>query len=147
MLCLILCLKHHCVKSVQIRCFFWSVFFRILTENGDLFGPNTGKYGLEKTPYLDNFQFSFSSIISSTRVPHTLLSKINKIIIKIWLETNWYCIKNKNIDKNDSFKYALHFQFLENSLFRNFIVNLKMDSTFLETQTWHPIAGRCRTLV
>ena len=24
--------KRHCVKSVQIRSFFWSVFFRIRTE-------------------------------------------------------------------------------------------------------------------
>ena len=34
----------HCVKSVQIRSFFWSVFSRIWTE-----------YGPEKTPYLDTF--------------------------------------------------------------------------------------------
>ena len=40
----------HCVKSVQIRNFFWSVFFRIRTEYG-----NAGKYGPEKTPYLDTF--------------------------------------------------------------------------------------------
>ena len=35
-------LSVHCVKSVQIRSFFWSVFSRIRTE-----------YGPEKTPYLD----------------------------------------------------------------------------------------------
>ena len=35
---------YHCVKSVQIRSFFWSVF-----------SPNAGKYGPEKTPYLDTF--------------------------------------------------------------------------------------------
>ena len=34
----------HCVKSVQIRSFFWSVF-----------SPDTGKYGPEKTPYFDTF--------------------------------------------------------------------------------------------
>ena len=34
----------HCVKSVQIRRFFWSVFSRIRTE-----------YGPEKTLYLDTF--------------------------------------------------------------------------------------------
>ena len=34
----------HCVKSVQIRSFFWSVFYRIQTA-----------YGPEKTPYLDTF--------------------------------------------------------------------------------------------
>ena len=35
----------HCVKSVQIRSFFWSVFSRIQSEYE--------KYGIEKTPYLD----------------------------------------------------------------------------------------------
>ena len=34
----------HCVKSVQIRSYFWSVF-----------SLNTGKYGPEITPYLDTF--------------------------------------------------------------------------------------------
>ena len=32
------------MESVHIRSFFWSVFF-----------PNTGKYGTEKTPYLDTY--------------------------------------------------------------------------------------------
>ena len=37
-------LSEHCVKIVQIRSFFWSVF-----------NPNAGKYRPEKTPYLDTF--------------------------------------------------------------------------------------------
>ena len=39
---LLLCI--HCVKSVQIRSYFWFIF-----------SPNTGKYGTETTPYLDTF--------------------------------------------------------------------------------------------
>ena len=35
------------VKSVQIRSYFWSVFSCIFLN------PNTGKYGLEITTYLD----------------------------------------------------------------------------------------------
>ena len=57
---------YHCVKSVQIRRFFCSVFSRIRTEYGEIlrilslrylsvFSPNAGKYGPEKTPYLNNF--------------------------------------------------------------------------------------------
>ena len=47
----------HCVKSVQIRSFFWSVFSRIRTEYGEtVCSPNVGKYGPEKAPYLDTFQ-------------------------------------------------------------------------------------------
>ena len=38
----------HCLKSVQIRSYFWSVFSCIRIEYGDLrifvFNPNTGKY-------------------------------------------------------------------------------------------------------
>ena len=50
----------HCVKSVQIRSFFWFVFSRIRTEYGEIlylsvFSQNAGKYGPEKTLYLDNF--------------------------------------------------------------------------------------------
>ena len=39
------------MKSAQIRSFFWSLFPRIRTEYGD----SPGKYGPEKTPYLDTF--------------------------------------------------------------------------------------------
>ena len=52
----------HCVKSVQIRSYFWSIFSCIRTEIQERFtieisvlSPNTGKYGLEITPYLDTF--------------------------------------------------------------------------------------------
>ena len=38
---------NHCVKSVQIRSYFWSLFSCIRL--------NTGKYGPEITPYLDAF--------------------------------------------------------------------------------------------
>ena len=44
-----------CVKSVQIQCFFSSVFCCIRTKYGDLRSPNKGKYGPEKTLYLDTF--------------------------------------------------------------------------------------------
>ena len=49
------------MKSGQIWRFFWSVFSDIWTEYGDLrseisvFNPNAGKYGPEKSPYLDSF--------------------------------------------------------------------------------------------
>ena len=39
--------KSHCVKSVQIRSFFWAVFSCIRTEY-PIFGLNMGKYGPEK---------------------------------------------------------------------------------------------------
>ena len=46
--------RDHCMKSVQIRTFFLSVFSCIRTEYGDLI-KKTDKYGPEITPYLDTF--------------------------------------------------------------------------------------------
>ena len=43
----------HCVKSVQIRSFFWSVFSWIQNEYGD-----TGKYGPEKNSVFGNISGS-----------------------------------------------------------------------------------------
>ena len=45
--------KRHCVKIVQIRNYFWSVFFSIRTEYGEI---KSGKYGPEINPYLDTFR-------------------------------------------------------------------------------------------
>ena len=41
----------HCMKSVQIRSFFWSVFSNIQTE----YGEKLPQKKTEKTPYFDNF--------------------------------------------------------------------------------------------
>ena len=43
----------HYLKSVQIRNYLWSVFFRIWSEYGEI--ADTGKYGPEITPYLGTF--------------------------------------------------------------------------------------------
>ena len=63
----------HCMKSVQIRSFLWSIF-----------SPNAGKYGPEKTPYLDNF----NAVCQSSCVTET------GIYIK-WLWRLW-----RNVFKN-----------------------------------------------
>ena len=49
------CAQKNCVKSVQIRSFFWSVF-----------SLNTGKYEPEKTPYLDTFHAVTNCAIAQT---------------------------------------------------------------------------------
>ena len=41
-------IQNHCVKSAQMRSYFWSVFSCIRAVYGDLLGP-------EITPYLDTF--------------------------------------------------------------------------------------------
>ena len=49
--------KSHCVKSVRIQSYFWSVFSCIRTEYGDLrrFQSEYRKIRTRKTPYLNNF--------------------------------------------------------------------------------------------
>ena len=50
---------HHCVKSVQIWSYFWSVFSCIRTEYGDLLMAISGinlHIQSEYTPYLDTIQ-------------------------------------------------------------------------------------------
>ena len=46
-------IRSHCVKSVQIRSYFWSIFSSIPTEC--VFSPNRRKCGPEITTYLDTF--------------------------------------------------------------------------------------------
>ena len=46
-------LVDHCVKSVKIRSYFWSIFSCIWTEYGDL--QSNRKYGPEITPHLETF--------------------------------------------------------------------------------------------
>ena len=93
-------LQKHCVKSVQIRSFFWSVFFphsdwiRRDTPYLSVFSPNAGKYGPDKTPYLHTFHtvkvLSISSNINPTFVPCSRgyisgFSKIlNFVLFLIW---------------------------------------------------------------
>ena len=69
----------HCVKSVQIRSFFWSVFSRIRTEYGaisylSVFSPNTGKCRPERTTHLATFR----EVMKNFRIgyPSTHLSHV-----------------------------------------------------------------------
>ena len=58
--------------SAQIRGFFGSVFSGIRTEYGEvrstkhlsIFTPNVGKYGPEKTPYLDTSRSADNELMS-----------------------------------------------------------------------------------
>ena len=56
----------HCVRSVQIRSYFWSVR-----------NPNTRKYGPEITPYLDNFHALKVKVCDRLRTNVTSIWKKN----------------------------------------------------------------------
>ena len=74
-------LLSHCVKSVQIRSFFWSVFFRIRTEYGETFRMSLR----EKCPNKEFFLvyiFADSDWIRRDFWP-----------LRIW-QSNWYCTRS-----------------------------------------------------
>ena len=48
--------RYHCVKSVQIRSFSGPYF--------PVFSSNTGKYGPEKTLYLDTFHAVYARLLT-----------------------------------------------------------------------------------
>ena len=48
--------RYHCVKSVQIRSFSGPYF--------PVFSSNTGKYGPEKTSYLDTFHAVYARFLT-----------------------------------------------------------------------------------
>ena len=68
----------HCVKSVLIRSFFWSVFFCIRTEYGDLLRKSPYSVRIQenteqkKTPYLDTFH-AVSAATFSDHLPQFLV--------------------------------------------------------------------------
>ena len=63
----------HCVKSVQIRSVFWSVFCCIHA----VLSPNTGKSGPEKTLYLGTFHAMLESG-ALTPCPKIWIENVNK---------------------------------------------------------------------
>ena len=90
------CNSYHCLKSVQIRSFFWSVFSRIFphTPYLSVFSPNAGKYGPEKTPYLDTFHAVYHNKILPCDVRATMNSVIVLIIFYVDnFQTLYYCCR------------------------------------------------------
>ena len=67
----------HCVKSVEIPSFFWSVFSCIQTKYGD----SLGKYGPEKTPYLDTFHTVCKTEASNTN-NHSLIKHLRRRFLR-----------------------------------------------------------------
>ena len=78
----------HCMKSVQIRSNFWSVFSHIRIEYGvdtsylSVFSPNAGKYGPEITPNLETFH-AMTNTEASYEFLIILIIKINYAVVTI----------------------------------------------------------------
>ena len=72
-----------------MRSYFWSAFFCIRTEYGDLlrksvFSPNIGKHGPGITPYLDTFHAVSDSCFvqqNAARMPTNLRSELYFFVI------------------------------------------------------------------
>ena len=115
----------HCVKCVQMQSFFSSVFSRIRTKDRDtkylsVFSLNAGKYGPEKTPYLDTFH-------AVTRILKFIMfhsDNINsaKMFKRILRKIEWDSIDKLVYDTRANFcrSYLLHIQ----SKFWKFLQNL-----------------------
>ena len=93
------------MKSVQIRSFFWSLFSHIRTGYGEIqylsvFSPNAGKYGTEKTPYLDTFHAVFCVMLLNSMNIHV---KITFNISKHFLMIHPICtVANQQMPKMNS---------------------------------------------
>ena len=111
----------HCVKSVQIRSYFWFVFSCIRTEYREIvclsvFSPNTGKYGPEITSYLDTFHaVSVRCYVTVECIKPNLLYKYIKkfkssqgsISLNYWSESSKTQFFPVNIAKGLCFSWEL----------------------------------------
>ena len=72
------------VKSAKIRSFSGPYFpaFGLNTERYSVFSPNAGKYGPEKTPYLDTFQgVTFLEKTTGAKRPRPRMSESSFLLI------------------------------------------------------------------
>ena len=107
----------HSTKSIQIRTFFWSVFFSIRTEYEDIhsdtqhlpvFSTNVGKYRSEKTPHLDTFhaamhEVRFPNIYLLLDIIHYVF--ILAIIIILVIKTVGFSKARQTLSNN----FAMHY--------------------------------------
>ena len=94
-------LMKHCVRSVQIRSFLWSVFSYIWTEYGDLLRKSS--YSLQTQENTDQKKLRIWTLFMQWR-NHTASSQApkNKLILQ-WIQKNRiqsFKIKDKNFQKN-----------------------------------------------
>ena len=98
------CKTRHCVKSVQMRGYLWSVFSRIWTEYANtVFSPNAGKYGPEITPYLDTFRAV--KVIPNYWLKVVLIRRFRKFNRNVARKKRW---KNCVIFTNKVFIVLVH---------------------------------------
>ena len=77
-----------------VRIFLYSDWIRRFTELIPIFSPNTGKYGPEKTPYLDTFHAVFTKLIcSQCFLSLTLRYLQRRLFLRL---TNYVYFKNLN---------------------------------------------------
>ena len=74
----------HCVKSVEIQSFFWSVFSHIRTEYGEILQSKCGKIRTRKNSIFGHF--SRSNCLTEEHSEHTQTSEIDLFVKKA---TSW----------------------------------------------------------
>ena len=131
----------HCMKSVQIRSNFWSVFFHIRIEYGvdtsyiSVFSPNARKYGPEITPYLETFH-TVTNTEASSEFLIILIIKINYVVVTMrctWQTKPQWQPKGKRSWNIQNFEYLKHLNpYVE-------FANRKHHICHVRSQQWLPL--------
>ena len=112
-----------------VRIFPHSDWIRRDTPCLSVFSPNSGKYGLEKTPYLDTFHavrvFKIIMMLPSLKI-HALLTDL---MIKRWFKN--VCINSKMLKKETAFKLMSKNYYVPENII--FIILLWVSKIFLYT--------------
>ena len=106
----------HCVKSVQIQSFFWSVFSHIRTEYGEILQSKCGKIQTRKNSIFGHF--SRSNCLTEEHSEHTQTSEIDLFVKKSYqLNTvDWLFLQKisiLNVWLNSAYTSPFHFAMLK----------------------------------
>ena len=129
-------LKRHCVKSIQVRSFFWSIFSRMRTKYGDIL--RISPYSVQIRENKDQKKlriwtlfrqcvwtlkigfFNYADDTNTCNCKNTFVGAISDLETTIYKIFNWFCYNNFNVNPS---KFHL---FL--SLFNLRLTNIKISS-------------------
>ena len=131
----------HCIDSTLERMSFEAAIMHVGINNKlydsslrqiNLLLQTIREIGKKCMSYKIKYAF-ISSLTFNTRMSHTLLNQVNKMIERVCLENGYYYINNGNACENDLFRDGLYLQVSgKKILSQNFIVNLQTCDTFLK---------------
>ena len=108
--------KNHCLKSVQIRSFFWSVFSRIWTENEDL--RSNSQYSVRIRDNTDQKKLRIWTLFTQWTwlLILTLIVHQSSLIDCQLFNWPWHCVKSAQIRTRKKLRIWTHFTQCDGSL-------------------------------